>query len=618
MKMVSWFRQPRASSAGARRSSWPGLDIDAEGCRRRLEEGPLQRAEPERESRDPDPEGVEGPSDEALSLGDRLRRRLLAPRGATNRPEPEAPPADWAETEAAPKAPDPPEEAEGAGPEAPAARVVTVKLPLQHWDWAPDADTRPVLADRRARLVVAGAAGLYIWLFSYWTMRHYDGFGTTAFDFAIYDQGVWLLSRFKEPFVTVMGRHLFGDHTSFILLPLVPIYWILPTGKVLLVAQAAALGSAAVPTFLLARDKLRNELLAAVLAVVYLLHPAVGHINLEQFHPDVFEVPLALFAFWFMVRHRWFGFFACVVALLLVKEDVALLTFPLGVYVAVRHDRRVGLATCWVSMGAMALALWWILPMYNEIGSLNAWRVPFGGVRGFMRTAVGHPGRLINYIFDDSRRPWYLWQLLSPLAFLPLLAPRVLLIGLPLLAVNVFSTFYYQYDIRYHYGTLVLPVLVTSTIFAIAKARSVAGRQIAVGLVAATTLLTAYLWGPTPLGRKEAVIASPSGPSVPHLKRAFALIPDDAVVSAFYGYVPHLAHREEIYMFPNPFSTSYYGTSKQGGLRLPAADRVEYVVVPTALDAEPKAVFNRIRKDYDVVYEAGNVTMVKKKPPPAG
>ncbi len=492
--------------------------------------------------------------------------------------------------------------------------VVTVAVPFQHWDWAPDADSRPIERDLQSRFILVAATVAYIWLFSYWTTRHHDGFGTQAFDFGIYDQGLWLLSQFKTPFITIMGRHLFGDHTSFILLPLVPVYWVIPSAKVLLVAQAAALGSAAIPTFLLAREKLRNEWLATVLAVVYLLHPAVAFTNLEQFHPDVFEVPLALFALWFMVRHRWRGYFMCVVALLLVKEDVALLTFPLGIYVAFRHDRRVGVATCLLSVVSMAAALFWILPMYNGIGSLNSWRVPFGGLGGFFRTALLHPGKLITYLSQDGR-PWYVWQMFAPFAWLPVLAPRVLLIGVPPLASNVLSTFWYQYHIKYHYGTLIIPVLVASTIFAISKLRSLAGRQVAVGLVAAAALVTAHLWGPTPLGRNEAAIASPNGESVPHLKTAMAMIPDDAVVSAFYGYVPHVDHREEIYMFPNPFQASYWGTFKQEGQRLPQADRVEYVFVPTVLDPEPQAIFNRIRVDFHTVYEAGNVTLLKRKPP---
>ena len=50
------------------------------------------------------------------------------------------------------------------------------------------------------------------------------GLNTSAYDFGLYDQGIWLLSRFKDPFVTLMGRNLFGDHTSFILILLVPLY----------------------------------------------------------------------------------------------------------------------------------------------------------------------------------------------------------------------------------------------------------------------------------------------------------------------------------------------------------------------------------------------------------
>jgi uncharacterized membrane protein len=449
-------------------------------------------------------------------------------------------------------------------------------------------------------------------LFSYWTIRHHWGYGTQAFDFGIYDQGLWLLSRFKSPFVTVMGRQLFGDHTSFILLPLVPVYWIFPSATVLLFAQAAALGSAAVPTFLLAREKLRDERLAAAMSVVYLLHPAVAFINLEQFHPDVFEVPLVLFALWFMVRRRWVGFLLCVAGALLVKEDVALLTLGLGVYVAFRHDRRIGLITCALSGLMMAAALWWILPALNGVGSLNAWRVPFGGVRGLVTTTLTRPWKVLDYARGPGR-PWYVWQMFSPVAFMPLLAPRFLLVGMAPLAANVLSTFYYQYDIHYHYGTLIMPVLMGGTILGIAQIRSMAGRRVLVGVVVASSLMTAYLWGPTPIGRHPAAIADPHANSVPHLAKMQHLIPHDAVLSAFYGYVPHFDHRQEIYMFPNPFKGSYWGTFKQEGQRLPEADRVEYLLVPTARDAEPKAVLDSVRGDFDTIYEEGNVTLLKRR-----
>jgi uncharacterized membrane protein len=176
-----------------------------------------------------------------------------------------------------------------------------------------------IITDRRARFLLLGAAIGYLALFLYWTFRQHRGLGTQAFDIGIFDQGVWLLSRFKDPFVTINGRNLFGDHASFILLPFAAIYWIVPSVKVLLAAQTLALGLGALPTFLIAREKLRDELLAAILGVAYLLNPVVGWANLsEMFHPDAFEIPLVLFAFWFLLRHRWLGYWLCLVALLLV------------------------------------------------------------------------------------------------------------------------------------------------------------------------------------------------------------------------------------------------------------------------------------------------------------
>ncbi len=72
-------------------------------------------------------------------------------------------------------------------------------------------------------------------------------------------------------------------------------------------------------------------MLAALLAVAYLLHPVLGWTNYsEGFHPDAFEIPLVLLAVWFLIRHRWVGYGICIVALLLVQEDVALPIFPLA------------------------------------------------------------------------------------------------------------------------------------------------------------------------------------------------------------------------------------------------------------------------------------------------
>ena len=477
---------------------------------------------------------------------------------------------------------------------------------------SPAEDGRPITCAPWARAVVAVAMVAYIGLFTYWTFRNHDGYGTYAFDFGIYDQGLWLLSRFKRPFITIMGRHLFGDHTSFILLFLVPVYWVVPSAKVLLFVQSAALGLAALPVFLIGREKLRSEVLAAAIAVAYLLHPAIGWTNLEQFHPDVFEVPLLLFALWLMLRARWLWYALCVGLLLLVKEDVGPLVFVLGLYVAVRHDRRVGLATSAAGALAFAAAMWWILPALNGVGTLNSWRIPFGGPGGVVRTAVTRPGTLLAYMFDGPRT-WYLWQMFFPLAGLSLLAPGVLLIAATPLAANLITTFYYQYDIQYHYGTLIVPVLVAAAIFAVGRARSMQIRGALVAVVSATSLVSAYLWAPLPFSRIGVPVADPNYAGVAYVRAALELIPPDASVSASYNFLTHIDHRERVYMFPTPFRAMYWGVFDQEGRRLPEADTVDYVVVPTALEPEPRAVLESVRADYETVLERGGVTVLRRR-----
>ena len=66
-----------------------------------------------------------------------------------------------------------------------------------------------------------------------------QGYGTSGFDIGLYDQGVWLLSQFKAPFVTIMGRNMLGDHASFILLALVPAV-LAPTRRVDIALRAGA------------------------------------------------------------------------------------------------------------------------------------------------------------------------------------------------------------------------------------------------------------------------------------------------------------------------------------------------------------------------------------------
>lgn len=427
---------------------------------------------------------------------------------------------------------------------------------------------------------LVGLMTAWTWHFTRISLDVHNGFGTSAYDLGIYVQGVWLLSVFQQPFVTLMGRHLFGDHTSFILLLLVPLYWITPSVGTLLFAQSAVIAAGAVPAFLAARDRLESSALAFVFGMVYLAHPAVGWTNLENFHPDSFLGLFIGMALWAALSRHWRTYAAFVVLALLVKEDVSLVVLPLGVWVALRRDRRIGVLSIVGSLGYMAFAMFVIMRSLIGVPTRNLWRIPFGGISDLIATTIYRPGDLFAHLRSDGR-PWYIWQMLFPSGWVALRLPDVAAISGLVLFTNVLSTFLYQHQIQYHYSLIAVPALTLGAVQAIGVFHG-HRRRIAIGAVVLTALWSTILWGPLPWSRNDLAHWAASHPGAEAARRIIEKVPEDAVLSAHHLVAPHLAHRPLIYMFPNPFRVVLYGPDDRlAGSRLEdPAEQIEYVVLP--------------------------------------
>jgi hypothetical protein len=75
-------------------------------------------------------------------------------------------------------------------------------------------------------VLLGGMMALFVGTFVWLTWLTHARFGSFGFDLGIFDQGVWLLSRLRDPFVTIRGLPLFGDHASYILVLVAPLYWL--------------------------------------------------------------------------------------------------------------------------------------------------------------------------------------------------------------------------------------------------------------------------------------------------------------------------------------------------------------------------------------------------------
>ncbi|MBV8159632.1 MAG: DUF2079 domain-containing protein [Acidimicrobiia bacterium] len=467
--------------------------------------------------------------------------------------------------------------------------------------------------DRTAGVIGVAVTALMIiwygWHFGHLTAEVHRGYGDSAFDIGLYDQGVWLLSRFHAPFVTLMGRNLFGDHTQFSLLALVPLYWLRPNPTTLLYVQAWCLALGAVPVYLLAMRLLKRPLFATLLAAAFLLHPALAQSNLENYHPDSFLVPIIGFAIYAAVANKRRMFVVFCVLALLCKEDAVLVVFPIALWFAIRRDRRLGGIIAAASVGWALFATNVIMRSLIGVPTLNSWRIPFGGVGGFLKETLRRPADLVKYFIKADHpngRPFYLWQMVAPTGLVFLVAPEIAATSLLVLALNVVSTFGYQHQIAYHYSMAAIPGLVLGTVYAISRLKTPRARGIAMTIVALSSLWAAYVWGPYPFSLHHTVAhLSPSYSSVRDINSIERRLPKNAVVSAYYAFAPHIDHRRRIYMWPTPFAASNWKTFKQEGQQLPEANDVEYLLLPPILD-DHAGVFDKVKSEFTEVARSEN------------
>lgn len=455
-------------------------------------------------------------------------------------------------------------------------------------------------------LVVAYA----VW-FSLLSINVYDGYGDPPYDMALFDQGIWLLSRFHAPFVTVMGRNLFGDHTAFILLLIVPLYWIYPHAQLLLVLQSCLLAGAAIPLYLLARKLLDSDVLATVLAAVYLLNPALQNGNLEQFHPEAFLTLAIAVGIYAAVEWRPRLLAAAVITALLCKQDTALLIIPLGIWVLWRRNRRIGVLIAVGAAAWMAIAFDVVIRIILGTASFNSTRIPFGGVTGFTKTLFTKPGVMWAYLKGNGR-PFYLLQMATSVGWGFVFSPEIAAIAVLTFGENELANFVYMHQILYHYSLPLVPVFVAGTVYAISRLRTPARRRALTALAACSAVVSCYLWGLAPFSRSTYPHWSPSSPQVSYINQALEALPPHAVVSAYYPYVAHIDHRTRIYMWPTPFAAQYWGLYTEEGTRLSFAGQIQYLVLPTPLTGSDATTFAGIARQYRAVKKVGDVVVYKK------
>jgi uncharacterized membrane protein len=461
--------------------------------------------------------------------------------------------------------------------------------------------------EARTRRVVYGAAIVYALLFVAAAVVVYLSYGGARLDMGDITQAVWSTAHGHFLRVTTVRGHevlRLASHVDPFLVLFVPLWWIWSSPLLLLVVQAVAVASGALPVYWLARKHLQNERAAAHFAFAYLLFPATqfNALTVEAGpHPVSFAVPLLLFAIWFLDNDRLVPFAAMALLVATTKEEIPAAVGCLGIWYALRRGHRlVGAVVCALGFGATLVNFLVIIPHYSPTG-VN----PFAGryeqvggtPSGILHKAVSDPLAIVHAV-ATWHKLLYLVLMLVPFLGLWLLEPLLVLGAVPDLVVNLLSSKPDMTGFQFQYTAGIIPFLVAASILGAARLRRDPARVSFYALAGAASFA---LFSPVYFAAGHFRQALPSNPVHAAKSQALAMIPAAVPVSASNQLAGYLSERRYIYVFPYVRDARWVVFDTNDDT---VADQKGYHRVIREIDASPH---------WRIVYSSHGVQVLRKR-----
>lgn len=452
-----------------------------------------------------------------------------------------------------------------------------------------------------------------------YAILRYQRLNATAYDLAIQSQVIWNTGNGRFFASSLEVNNYLGDHVQPILLLIAPLYRLLPYPELLLVIQSAILCVGAIPVYRLARRHLQQERLALLFGLVFLLYPMLGFMNRFDFHLVTFAIPTLLFAFDAWDEGRLWAANLFLLLALFSKEEIGLTIFMLGLYaVLVRRHVRWGAAWSSIGLAWSLVALFVIIPAFRGADSDTLARYAWLGDTPLtqIRTLLLQPQIVWEHLQEPFRLQ-FLLRLLLPLGYLSLLAPVLLVIGLPALLYNLISSVPSQSSIYFHYMAPFIPFAFIAAVFGtswlIRRFGSRWANWVAVWLV----LGTAVAWlldNPftRPIGEPYFPVFGLEQMIQPEpFAAARRLLPDRSSVATTMAFAPHLSTRSDLDLFyhKGKLEEQVYDFPQTDYLLLHLTDfrwgenpRVYYAMIETAVG----------RDGYEAIFYQNDVALLQK------
>lgn len=393
--------------------------------------------------------------------------------------------------------------------------------------------------------------------------RH-QRFGSNAYDLGVYDQTIWGYSRLEVIENTVTrSPNLLGDHFQPILMALGPLFWIWDDVRMLLIAQALLLAAASLPIFLWAREQL-GLVPAFLFQAAYLGFWGMLGGNLYDFHEVAIAAPVISTALYAALTRRNRLLWAMVVLAFLTKENLALTVAALGLYVAVTQRRwKLGGTLVAVAVPWFVIVLKAVIPGISGVRYAHWEYTALGsGPGSAVRHIVTQPLDTIRLFVSPETKRTALLNLFGAWLFLPVFSPLVIVM-IPSLAERFLSDRPEFWAQGFHYSLVLAPILAFAAVDTTVRLRRLVPeprRALLPSAAGAAVLLAGAYFTFGRLKPLDELRRYTGAAQVADIQACLDTVPGDASVSATSALVPHLSHRERVWVLDHrPIAqTQYY------------------------------------------------------------
>lgn len=435
-------------------------------------------------------------------------------------------------------------------------------------------------------LIYVLLVGFFVCISALVTWKHYN-FYTYGFDLWIFDQVVWQYSQWNFPAASSIRDidNILWDHFHPILMLYAWVYKIYSSALVLLYIQNLAFVLWWLALYKIAKYFKLSSVFGLGIVLIYLLFEGNISALLFDFHPMVVGVSLLPWLVYLGLnpspnplpgkeeKKSYYLYFILLSFILLSKENMSLYVVFLWIFqLFFKQSRRIGIVSILIGgvyfylvMNYFIPAMWWNSGSYWSYTAV--WDSPWDMIKNiflqpglFIDTLFGFPEKLITY--TKHLASGWIFMLFTPAIFLII----------PGYAQKFLShrTEFWTMD-QFHYSIDISWALLIGAILFFAYFQKIISRR---GRISSS--LTIYMWKYSPLTMQVwkyspltviqitfIIIAvwiniyysplrniSYTSENKEIIREYISIIPRDASISTQNSIIPHVSHRDKVYLFP--------------------------------------------------------------------